>query len=154
MTHTPRPRLLTRLIALACVLGLASCSPKLQEHKSGSISASLTIGIRNLTVVEIVPNSNPVNIDWQGYNTLGGGFLDPGFERIFISDSAETFLVTDKGAGNNRLYINGKTYDFDGNHQHIRIRLGKGISIENGSDHQQANHIYDPDFSAARKKFP
>ncbi|WP_257307596.1 hypothetical protein [Geothrix campi] len=123
-----------------------SCANKVQESKSGVITSPLIIGIRNLTVVEIIPNQEPVSIDWKGYGTLASNNLSGGYEKVIASDSRRTFVITDESSANNSLTVNGQMYNFDANNQHLEVHFASGVRVMPGANYQSAKHVYDITF--------
>jgi hypothetical protein len=146
MSHTRLFKLFPMLPAVGCLAVSISCANKVQESKSGVITSPLTIGIRNLTVVEIIPNQKPVSIDWKGYGTLRSNNLSGGYEKVIVSDSDHTFVITDGNSGNNSLSVNGKMYNFDANNQHLEVHFASGVRVVPGANYQSAKHVYDITF--------
>ena len=132
-----------RRLCAALVLCFAGCSSGAEERETFTISSPRTFGLRNLTVVRIDPNGQTVRVDWKGCNTKTGDAFNVPFEEVRFSSGAETYLVSDESAGNNKLTVNGKLYKFDIQNQQLFIRFGQGVSIEEGGDYQQAEKLYD-----------
>jgi hypothetical protein len=126
------------------------CASKAEEHQYGLINKPMSFGIRNLTVVEIIPGDHAVSVDWKGYGTLTGNAFKVGFEELCVSDSRTTFLITDKDGGNNQLSVNGVKFSFNGDGQHLVIRFGAGIKVVDGVNYKMANHVYDKDLFPAQ----
>jgi len=134
-----------RLVVDAAVLILTGCgkAPTLDYSRSETITHNLTLGIGNLTVVEIEPNDKQVKLEWKGYNQREGSPFNVPFEVIEVAVGAERYLISDRNVGNNALSINRKKYNFNARAKRILIRFGKGVSIVDGTDYAAARKVYD-----------
>ena len=136
-----------RLVVVAAVLILTGCgkapAPILDYSRSETITHSLTLGIGNLTVVEIEPNAKQVKLEWKGYNQREGSAFNVPFEVIEVAVGAERYLISDRHVGNNALSINRKKYTFNARAKRILIRFGEGVSIVDGTDYAAARKVYD-----------
>jgi hypothetical protein len=130
-------------VSLLFVLVITGCKPKMEEYRHGVINKATKFGVRNLTIVEIIPANSSVDIWWKGFDTLTGSVFKIGYEEIIASDSSSTYFITDRSCGNNRLDINGVKYSFDSRSQHLIIQFGNGIKIGPGAGHSAVNHVYD-----------
>ena len=136
------PSINTLIITLTMIF-LASCSkPKVELRTSGTLTESTAFKIKNLTVIRIDPNGQKVSVDWKGYNLRTGSALNIPFEEITVTSGTESYFISDKKVGNNKLKINEKIYSFDSNSQQILIEFGVGVSIESGLGYQSAHDPY------------
>lgn len=134
------------LIAIgAASMTIASCSrpPKLDFDRSTTLSQPSTLGVGNLTVLEIDPNGHQTTLRWEAYNKRNGYALNVPYETLTITAGSEQYVVSDRTVGNNALSVNGSVKKFDGQRQRLRIRIGFGADIVEGVDYQASTKFYD-----------
>jgi hypothetical protein len=141
------------LFTVLSLVFMASCSSStLEDHKTGKISSSQTLGIRNGTVIRVDPNDREVHVDWKGFNVETGDALHVPYEEIRLSAGAEQYLVSSRGVGNNQLVVNERLHDVNGQSEQLLIRFGAGVSVEQGGDYRRALKQYDVDFSQLQER--
>ena len=128
---------------LVCTILLLACQPRLDEHQAGNFQSPIRLGIRNLTVVEIIPQGKLLSIDWKGYNTLGSTLLFGPHEIITVTDGRAVLEITDKPCGNNELAINGHIFHFNAASQRLQVTLDGKVTVCEGAGYDAVTHIYD-----------
>jgi hypothetical protein len=131
----------------AASLTIVSCSrpPKLDFDRSTTISQSSTLGIGNLTVLEIDPNGHQPTLRWEAYNKKNGNAFNVPYENLTITAGSERYVVSDRTVGNNALSVNGSVEKFDGERQRLQIRIGLGADVVEGADYQASTKFYEWD---------
>jgi hypothetical protein len=126
-------------LALVVLLVTGCSSDQLDVVKSRTVTQPLSIGLGNLTVIEIDPNGRQVNLDWKSFNLSSKGGA---FEFLTLESGAERYVITDRNDLNNALTINDQIYKFDSLTKHVRIRFGKGITVAGGADYNSTEKDY------------
>lgn len=106
----------------------ASCQrDHVDVFKSFSIEEDESYLMSNLNVVSIVTNRKKVLIVRKGHNIKSGNAFCGPWEELEASSGAERYLISDKNAGNNGLYVNGVILQSGIGCKGIVIKFGEGI---------------------------